>query len=183
MSNLSRPALAPAPEEQPLPLKSAPGAYRVGNRDDRPWGHYVVIDAGIAANGEEYCKKNITIEPLQILSLQSHKLRDEVWAVKKGTLTALKDGRRIEVFPGESIDIPAGSIHCMANMDADDDCFVEETQRGICRDHDIHRYMDVYRRDTETLSSPAGPESFTGYREILIDINKIRVNRKHGVAY
>ena len=88
---------------------------------------------------------------------------------------------RIELQPGESIHIPAGSIHCMANT-GEDDCIVEETQEGICRKEDIKRYMDVYHRSTETLASPQAPESFTAYREILIEINKIRVNRKHGIT-
>jgi len=177
MNTLTRPMHA----ELPLPAEEAPGSYRIGDRQDRPWGHYVVIDAGTAPNGEEYCKKNITIRPLQILSLQSHKLRSETWVVKKGILTVLKDGQNLELEPGESVDIPAGSIHCMANT-GEDDCIVVETQEGICREDDIKRYMDVYHRSTEALASPQAPESFTAYREILIEINRIRVNRKHGIT-
>lgn len=177
MKNLSR----SAPEELSPVTEVAPDAYKIGDKDDRPWGHYIVTDAGVAANGEEYCKKTITIEPLQMLSLQSHKLRRETWTVRKGILTALKDGQRVELKPGQSIHIPTGSIHCMANT-GEDNCVAEETQEGICRKEDIRRYMDVYHRSTETLVSPQAPESFMAYREILIDINKIRVNRKRGIA-
>jgi mannose-6-phosphate isomerase len=177
MKNLSR----SAPEELSPVTEEEPCTYRVGSKSDRPWGHYIVTDAGVAANGEEYCKKTVTIEPLQMLSLQSHRLRRETWVVKKGTLTVLKDGKRMELRPGESVHIPTGSIHCMANT-GEDNCVVDETQEGICRENDIRRYMDVYHRNTETLISPHAPESFMGYREILIEINKIRVNRKHGIA-
>jgi len=175
MSGLPRSVLEEHEEE------ALPAAHRIGDRDERPWGRYVVIDAGIAASGEEYCKKIITVEPLQILSLQSHRLRRETWVVKKGILTALKDGKRLELRPGESLQIPADSIHCMANT-GDDDCVVEATQEGICREEDIRRYMDVYHRSTEMLASPQAPENFTAYREILIDINKARVNRKHRIS-
>ncbi len=157
-------------------------AYQVGDRDDRPWGHYVISSTGIAANGEEYCEKIITIRPWQILSLQSHELRRETWTVIKGTLTALRDGQRLDLSPHEAIHIPVSSIHCMANMD-EDDCVVAERQEGICREEDIKRYMDAYRRSTETLASPSAAESFTAYRTILIDINRNKANRMQGVPY
>ena len=178
MNNLSR----PAPVRQALSIDSKMCAYQVGDEDNRPWGHYVVTGVGIAANGEGYCKKVITIKPWQVLSLQSHKLRREKWTVKRGTLTALRDGQRFELSPHEFVHIPVGSIHCMANMD-EDGCVVEEVQEGICHEEDIKRYMDIYRRGTETLVSPEATESFTAYRSILIDINKIRMNRMQGAPY
>lgn len=155
--------------------------YKIGDRDDRPWGHYVVTGAGVDARGEEYCEKSIVVRPGQILSLQSHELRRETWTVKRGLLTALRDGERIEVLSGETIHIPTGSIHCMANL-GEEDCIVEERQEGICREEDIRRYMDIYRRGTEALS-PVPAESFTAYRAILADIKKIRVNRTKGAPY
>jgi mannose-6-phosphate isomerase len=176
MSNASRPALEEYEEEMPQRV------YQTGDRKDRPWGNYIVVDTGVAADGEEYCRKTLTIEPLQILSLQSHKFRRETWVVKRGILTALNDGKRLELYPGESIRIAAGSIHSMANT-GDDACVVEELQEGICREDDIRRYMDVYQRGTETLASPQAAESFTTYREILIDINKIKLTKKYGTPY
>lgn len=171
----------PATEHtSPLP-SSAPGAYHIGDRDTRPWGNYLVIDTGLYGNGEEFCKKMITINSLQILSLQSHKQRRETWTVKKGNLTVLRDGKIIELAIGESIDIPLESIHCMANTTTED-CVVEEIQEGVCREEDITRYMDAYNRSTEVLSSPQAAESFTAYREILIDINKARMERKNHEA-
>ena len=172
----------PGPARRTSPLNAGMSPYRIGDEDNRPWGHYVVTGVGITTKGEEYCKKVITVKPWQVLSLQSHKLRRETWTVKRGTLTALTDGRRLELSPHESLHIPAGSIHCMANMDVDD-CIVEEVQEGICREEDIKRYMDVYHRGTETSDSPEAAESFSAYRAILIDINKIRANRMQGAPY
>jgi mannose-6-phosphate isomerase-like protein (cupin superfamily) len=158
-------------------------AYQVGDRDDRPWGHYVVTSIGTNADGEEYCEKIITVKPLQVLSLQSHDLRRETWTVKKGTLTALCGGRRLEALTRETLHIPAGAVHCMANL-GEEDCVVVERQEGICREGDIRRYMDVYRRGTEGSDSPAvSAENFTAYRIILSDIKKIHANRMKGVPY
>ncbi len=163
-------------------VETAPAAYQVGDRDDRPWGYYTVTGVGTDPNGEEYCEKTIVIKPGHVLSLQSHNLRREKWTVKKGTLTALLDGQRVDVLPHESLHIPAGSIHCMANLD-DDNCLVEERQEGICREEDIKRYMDAYQRATEKLASPTAEECVAAYRMILDDIRKISVNRSQGAPY
>jgi len=173
---------SPAAEERPPSQKSPAGAYKVGDRDNRPWGHYIVTGTGKTADGEEYCEKKIVIEPMQILSLQSHNLRRETWTVKRGTLTALRDGTRAELSAGESIHIPAGSLHCMANLD-EENCIVEERQEGICREDDIKRYVDIYSRGTEASASSQALRSLAAYHAILVDMNTIKVNRKHGIAH
>ncbi|HTW69294.1 MAG TPA: mannose-1-phosphate guanylyltransferase/mannose-6-phosphate isomerase, partial [Acetobacteraceae bacterium] len=50
---------------------SAP-AYAPGQRDTRPWGEWLVIDAGPG-----YVVKRITVRPGQRLSLQRHRHRAE----------------------------------------------------------------------------------------------------------
>lgn len=157
-------------------------AYQAGDKDVRPWGHYIVTAAGKDATGREYCEKTIVIKPGQILSLQSHRLRQELWTVKKGTLTALLDGKRLEILSRESLFVPPESIHCMANLD-EEDCTVEERQEGICREDDIRRYMDAYQRPTESLSLPKAAQSIAAYRAILSDIERISANRRQGVPY
>ena len=147
--------------------------YQVGDEDIRPWGHYVVTSIGVTANDEGYCEKIITVKPGQVLSLQSHEQRRETWIVKKGTLTALRDAQRFEIFPRESIHIPTGSIHCMGNL-GKNDCVVKERQEGICREEDIKRYMDAYNRSTVTLVSPEVKENLTAYLSILADIEKFK---------
>ena len=48
---------------------------------------------------------------------------------------------------GNTIDIPVGTLHCMANV-SKEPCIVEELQTGICKEDDIIRYADNYGRST-----------------------------------
>ncbi len=146
-------------------------AYKVGDSDTRPWGHYVVTGVGIEAGDREYCEKRITVQPGKILSLQSHTLRAELWRVEEGVLTVILDGQRITLRAGESIDIPLRGIHCMANLD-NAPCTVYEKQTGICREEDIIRYLDAYGRATESFTEDAVTASIALYRAILSDIEK-----------
>jgi len=145
--------------------------YRVGDSDERPWGSYVVLAVGVR-NGEEYCEKRITVDPNRILSLQSHEHRRETWIVEQGAMTAIIDGRQKELQAGDSISIPEGAIHCMANL-SDEPCVIRERQEGICREEDIHRYIDAYGRGTELPASHTASKSITLYELILSDINRL----------
>lgn len=155
---------------------SASDAYRIGDRDERPWGHYVVTSVGKNTNGEEYCEKIITVRPGQALSLQSHQLRRETWIVKKGVLTVIVDGKSFQAPSGGAIHIPQGSIHCMANL-GHEDCVVEEKQEGICREEDIERFADSYNRDTKTLATPSAAKNISAYKSILAEIEKNRLRK------
>ena len=77
-------------------------AYRVGEREERPWGSYLVTDVGRTLGGDEFCEKLITIRPGGVLSLQSHRLRDERWTVEKGALTAIVDDNFIIASAGHA---------------------------------------------------------------------------------
>lgn len=146
-------------------------AYRVGDSDERPWGSYVVLAVGVK-NGEEYCEKRITVNPQRILSLQSHEHRRETWIVEQGALTVIVDGTQKELQAGDSISVPEGAIHCMANM-GDEPCIVRERQEGICREEDIRRYIDAYGRNTELPGSHTASKSITLYELIVSDINRL----------
>jgi mannose-6-phosphate isomerase len=146
--------------------------YKVGDRDTRPWGHYVVTGVGANAAGEEYCEKEITVNSGKILSLQSHEHRRETWIVEQGTLTVVLNDRRIELSPGGELMIPKGSIHCMANL-GDTPCIVRERQEGLCREEDIRRYVDAYGRQTYMSLLPGAGKSIALYRKILTDIEKL----------
>jgi mannose-6-phosphate isomerase len=145
--------------------------YSVGDSDERPWGSYVVLAAGVR-NGEEYCEKRITINPNRILSLQSHDHRRETWIVEQGGLTVIIDGMQKELHAGDSISVTEGAIHCMANL-SDEPCVVRERQMGICREEDIRRYIDAYGRSTELPASHTASKSITLYELILSDINRL----------
>lgn len=143
--------------------------YKVGDHDERPWGNFTVTATGTNHKKEEFCEKTITINPGHILSLQSHKYRKEVWTVQKGTLTVLLDGCKFALHEEESITVPKGSLHCMANIN-DTPCIVLERQEGICREDDITRYLDRYGRQTTTYSKKPGVRaSIALYRAFLTD--------------
>lgn len=150
--------------------------YRVDDQDARPWGHYIVMAIGRTPKGEEYCEKQIVIKPYNVLSLQSHDLRRETWTVKEGVLTALVDGNRVSALKGQSIHVPTGSLHCMANL-TDSECIVHERQEGVCREEDIRRYVDFYNRSIETPLAASTP-SVGLYRDILSEILHLRAENK-----
>jgi mannose-6-phosphate isomerase-like protein (cupin superfamily) len=118
--------------------------YRPGEKDGRPWGMWEVLETG-TENGEEFCIKRITVNPGGVLSLQSHKMRRENWTLESGILEVTRDKEIITLQPGQSIDIPLGAAHRMANRGTVD-AVVREIQRGICREDDIIRYEDIYGR-------------------------------------
>jgi mannose-6-phosphate isomerase len=124
-------------------------SYTTGESAKRPWGSYKVVAAGKTDMGEEFCEKEITVEPGHILSLQSHRHRREQWTVKSGTLIVVLDDAQYTLSAGQSIHIPQGAIHCMANG-GNEDCIVYELQMGLCSEDDIIRYVDAYgRADTD----------------------------------
>ena len=124
-------------------IASLPG-YRPGESDTRPWGLWEVLETG-RDKGEDYCIKRITVNPGGVLSLQSHNARREDWTVVSGTLEVTRDDDIIVLQAGESIHIPQGAKHRMANR-TDTPTVVTEIQRGVCREDDIIRYDDIYGR-------------------------------------
>ncbi len=146
-------------------------AYKIGDRDTRPWGEYEVTAVGITESGEEYCEKKITVSPRQILSLQSHEMRRELWRVTSGELTVVLNDELHTLKAGEEIKVPLGSIHAMANM-SDIPVVVFERQEGICREEDIKRYLDAYGRGTEDSSDPAVAASLSVYRKVMDAVGK-----------
>lgn len=124
-------------------LHDMPG-YRPGETDTRPWGMWQVLETGTDGT-EEYCIKKITVNPGGILSLQSHNMRRENWTLVSGVLDVTLNDAVITLRPGDTIDIPLGAKHRMANHGTEP-AVVREIQRGVCREDDIIRYEDVYGR-------------------------------------
>ena len=146
-------------------------AYKVGDSDfSRGWGGYVVTAVGLNATQEEFCEKDITVNPGQALSLQSHDHRREHWVVTQGTLTVVLDGQKLTLNAGQDVRIPLGGIHCMANLSTEL-CIVHEVQKGLCREDDIHRFRDMYGRPAEQSDAPNVVSSLKIYDEILKHIS------------
>lgn len=125
-------------------LNYDPDQYKVGDRDDRPWGSWEVTKIH-EEDGEQVVEKIIKIHPTGILSLQSHKHRREIWTVISGTIRMILNDDTYDLAKGKSVTIQAGDKHRMANPFLEE-AIVHEKQIGECRESDFFRYEDQYGR-------------------------------------
>ena len=112
---------------------------RMENR--RPWGHYENL-----VEGAGHKIKRITMAPGARLSLQKHQRRAERWTVISGRGVAAVDGKDIPLSPGETVYIPLGAAHRMANPGADPLVFAEVQLGDYFGEDDIIRLQDDYGR-------------------------------------
>lgn len=139
--------------------------YRIGDRDNRPWGYYEVV--ATAQHGEEeQVEKIITILPRKVLSLQSHRSRSERWTAVQGTFAAVLDTKIVIVLEGDSVDVPAGTLHALASL-GPSQIQVHEVQTGICRESDIERYADYSGRDVEGALDPRVTRGLLAYQTLV----------------
>jgi len=110
-------------------------------RVHRPWGYYESVDVG-----ERFQVKRIVVVPSGILSLQKHRHRAEHWVVVRGTAEVTIGDRVREVHENESVYIPIGSIHRMANRGKIPLELIEVQTGSYLGEDDIERLEDVYRR-------------------------------------
>lgn len=113
-----------------------------GQRTDRPWGHYVVLDG----SGSTHQVKRIRVEPGHRLSLQSHAHRSEHWFVVAGEGLVWLDDERLPVRPGLSVDIPVGARHRVECVGPEPLVFVEVQHGTYFGEDDIVRHDDDYGR-------------------------------------
>ena len=107
----------------------------------RPWGSYTVLQ--IEAN---YQVKRIEVLPGESLSLQSHDHRSEHWTIISGTAQVQIDEKSKTLTRNQSIAIPQGSKHRLANP-GESPLVIIEVQIGDKLDeNDITRYEDKYGR-------------------------------------
>jgi mannose-1-phosphate guanylyltransferase / mannose-6-phosphate isomerase len=107
----------------------------------RPWGSYQDID-----RGERFRAKRLTVNPQGKLSLQSHSRRAEHWVVVRGTAEVTLDGTITTLHENESIYIPIGGIHRLANPGSEPLEVVEVQTGDYLEEDDIVRYEDIYAR-------------------------------------
>lgn len=109
--------------------------------EHRPWGYYRVL-----AEGASHKVKEIFVFPGQRLSLQRHSRRQEHWHVVRGKALVVLDGREIPLEAGESLEIPRGSWHRVANPGQRELLFVEVQRGEYLGEDDIERAEDDYGR-------------------------------------
>lgn len=107
----------------------------------RPWGRYISIDIGI-----RHQVKRITVKPGGVLSLQKHFHRAEHWVVVRGTAEVTRNDETIVVHENESIYLPIGSVHRLANPGKIPVEIIEVQVGSYLGEDDIVRIEDIYRR-------------------------------------
>ena len=112
-------------------------------RVHRPWGYYESIDMG-----ERFQVKRIVVIPGGTLSLQKHRHRAEHWVVVRGTAEVTIGDQMRAVHENESVYIPIGSVHRMANKGKIPLELIEVQTGSYLGEDDIERLDDVYKRTT-----------------------------------
>jgi mannose-6-phosphate isomerase len=108
---------------------------------DRPWGSFTVLD-----EAPTHKVKRLEVLPGGRLSYQRHRRRAEHWFVVSGAADVLVDGRAFRLGPGESIEIPEGAAHRVANSGDRPLVFVEVQLGDYFGEDDIERLEDDYGR-------------------------------------
>jgi mannose-1-phosphate guanylyltransferase/mannose-6-phosphate isomerase len=96
--------------------------------------------------GGRHQVKRITVKPGGVLSLQKHHHRAEHWVVVRGTAEVTRNDETIIVHETESIYLPIGCIHRMANPGKIPLEIVEVQVGSYLGEDDIIRIEDIYRR-------------------------------------
>jgi mannose-6-phosphate isomerase-like protein (cupin superfamily) len=90
--------------------------------------------------------KRLTVRPGASLSLQRHQHRAEHWVVVRGTARVTLGGRVLERTANQSVHVPIGHTHRLANP-GDDVLEIIEVQTGaVLSEDDIERFDDDYGR-------------------------------------
>ena len=110
-------------------------------RGHRPWGYYDSID-----RGERFQVKRIVVHPGGTLSLQKHHHRAEHWVVVRGTAEVTIGENVRSVHENESIYIPIGAVHRLANRGKIPLELIEVQTGSYLGEDDIVRLDDVYKR-------------------------------------
>lgn len=110
--------------------------------DERPWGNFTVLDD----KAPNYKVKCIVVLPDKRLSYQRHAQRAEHWFIVSGDATAILDGVKLELTPGQSIDIGIGQAHRCENQGTTPVEFIEIQTGTYFGEDDIVRLEDDYGR-------------------------------------
>lgn len=115
--------------------------YKRGDKDNRPWGTWEVLDSG-----DGFCVKRICVTPGNILSLQLHHFRSEHWIIVKGEAVVTLGDEKIAKKANESVYIPAETKHRIQNDTAENMEFIEIQTGDNLDENDIVRFEDSYGR-------------------------------------
>jgi mannose-1-phosphate guanylyltransferase / mannose-6-phosphate isomerase len=108
----------------------------------RPWGYYQSVD-----QGARHQVKRIVVKPGGRLSLQKHFHRAEHWIVVSGTAEVTRNREVVHVHENESIYLPMGCDHRLANPGKINLELIEVQTGSYLGEDDIVRIEDVYNRE------------------------------------
>ncbi len=108
---------------------------------EKPWGSYQILE-----EGAHYTVKKIIVNSGGKLSLQSHQHRSEHWIIAEGEgVVTINDEIKI-LKENETIFIPKGSKHRLANEVVTKLIIIEFWYGDILDENDIERFEDLYER-------------------------------------
>ena len=107
----------------------------------RPWGTYELI-----TKGANFIVKKIMVKPGASLSMQMHQHRSEHWVVVVGTAQITKDDTVQVLNANESLYIPVGVRHRLANIGNAPLEVIEVQSGAYLEEDDIIRFDDNYGR-------------------------------------
>ena len=107
----------------------------------RPWGWYQTMDLG-----PRFRVKRIQVTPGAKLSLQKHHHRAEHWVVVQGTAEVTRDAEVLTVRENESVFLPMGCVHRLANPGRIPVEIIEVQTGSYLEEDDIIRIEDDFGR-------------------------------------
>jgi mannose-1-phosphate guanylyltransferase / mannose-6-phosphate isomerase len=110
-------------------------------RVHRPWGWYQTMDLG-----DRFRVKRILVKPGKKLSLQRHHHRAEHWVVVRGTAEVTRDGEVLLLRENESVYLPLGCTHRLANPGKIPVEIIEVQTGAYLEEDDIVRIADDFGR-------------------------------------
>ncbi|MGR9087554.1 MAG: glycosyltransferase [Gammaproteobacteria bacterium] len=109
--------------------------------DHRPWGYYKTL-----TDSDQYKIKEIIVFPDKRLSLQRHRRRSEHWLFLEGRAQLTLGDATVVAEPGQSFDIPPGTLHRVANLGGGNVRFIEIQTGSYFGEDDIERFDDDFGR-------------------------------------
>lgn len=107
----------------------------------RPWGGYASV-----VDGDRFQVKRLFVKPGKKLSLQKHHHRAEHWVVVRGTAEVTLDGTVTTLSENQSIYLPLGCVHRLANPGKIDLELIEVQTGSYLGEDDIIRIEDEFGR-------------------------------------
>ncbi len=145
-------ALMVCPLDRAQEIKGLVGALAAEGRTEasvparvyRPWGWYQTMDLG-----PRFRVKRIQVTPGAKLSLQRHHHRAEHWVVVRGTAEVTRDDEVLLVRENESVYLPLGTVHRLANPGRIPVEIIEVQTGSYLEEDDIVRIEDDFGREKE----------------------------------